>query len=126
MLKKLGLVFVLALVLNWIWEVAHSFLYLDYQGGPITSFILFRSAVADAVMVLVLVWISQKIKRPSFVIIGGLILAVIIEIWALKTGRWTYSPLMPIIPFLGTGLTPTIQLAVIGYLCGLVFEKANN
>jgi len=38
------------------------------------------------------------------------------EWYALTTSRWAYNVLMPIIPLLGTGLTPTIQLGLLGHL----------
>jgi len=52
--------------------------------------------------------------------LGGLVAAIAMEIWALNTGRWVYSSLMPIIPIIKTGLSPTIQLA----LTGLIAYKA--
>ncbi len=124
--KKITLVFISAFLLDWLWEIAHSVLYLSYQGGPITHLILFRAAAADAAMIAVLVLAAGKfVKNKSlFVAAAGLVLAVAIETWALKTGRWTYGPAMPVIPILRTGLTPTIQLALIGCLVQkLVFGK---
>jgi len=127
MLKKLASVFILAFILNWIWEIAQSALYLNHQGMPITSFILFRAAAADAVIILILVFIAQKLKinRSLFVALAGLVLAIVIEMWALQTGQWAYSALMPTVPIIRVGLTPTIQLAAIGYFVQkLVFRKS--
>ena len=117
-MKKIILVYVLALIMSWIWEILHSVLYLSYQGGLITNFILLRASLIDATIVSVLVLISQKLRRHKtlFIIAGGLVIAVVIEIWALQTNRWTYSSLMPIIPIIKTGLTPTIQLAITSYI----------
>jgi hypothetical protein len=111
-------VFILAFFLNWAWEILHSALYLNYQGGPVTSFILFRAALADAAIILILIFAAQKLKLNGsiFVILGGLVISIGIEIWSLQTGRWTYDSLMPIIPIIKTGLTPTVQLAAIGYV----------
>lgn len=118
MLKKLATVFVLAFLLNWVWEMTHSVLYLNYQGRSVTYFILFRAALGDAVIISVLILIAHKFKLDKllFVVFGGLIAAIAIEMWALQTGRWAYNSLMPIIPIIKTGLTPTIQLAVTGYI----------
>lgn len=124
-MKRLLSVFILAFILNWTWEILHSALYLNYQGKTITAFILFRAAVVDAIMILILVFLAQKlaINKSSFVVLGGLILAIGVEIWALQTGRWAYSSLMPIIPLIKTGLTPTIQLAVTGYIAQRLYKK---
>lgn len=49
---------------------------------------------------------------------------VAIEMWALYTERWVYNSLMPIIPIIRIGLTPTIQLAVTDFIVErLVFRK---
>lgn len=122
MFKKLILVFILAFFLSWAWEISHSVLYLNYRGGQITSFILFRASLVDAFLILILVFGALfaagkfKLNKSLFVALGGLAISVVIEIWALQTGRWAYNPLMPIIPIIRTGLTPTIQLAVTGYI----------
>lgn len=129
MAKKLIPFFVLAFGLNWTWEILHSALYLNYRGGTITSFILFRAAIADAAMILILVFLAQKLplNKSVFVFAAGLVLAVVIELLALKAGRWEYNALMPVIPFIKVGLTPTVQLAVIGYLAQkLVFGNNFN
>jgi len=116
--KKLITVFALAFVLNWVWEIVHSAFYTHYRGGAITAFILLRAALVDAGIILALVLIARefKLNRSSVVVAGGLVAALIIELWALQTGRWAYNPLMPVLPIVGVGLTPLIQLAVTGYI----------
>lgn len=120
---KIGIlskVFVYSFALNLIWENLHSFLYANYQGGTITEFILLRATLSDAIYITlaatpillfsgrrVIIWIS---------VFALLFLSIFIEKYALLSGRWAYNSLMPIVPFLQTGLTPTIQLAVLGYL----------
>jgi len=124
--KKLAWGFGLALALNWGWEAAHSRLYAHYQGGAITALILLRAAVVDAAIILALFFIAQqrKLNRTIVVVGGGLIVAVGLELWALQTGRWAYNALMPIIPLLKTGLTPTLQLALTGYITRkIVYRK---
>src|SRR3989344_4672554 len=128
-MKKLMLVYALAFIANWIWETLHSILYINYKGGLITDFILFRAALADAVIILVLIFIGQKLGRYKalFIATGGFIIAIIIEIWALQTGRWEYNSLMPIVPIIRTGLTPTIQLAITAYIVEkIVFGLKNQ
>lgn len=128
MLKKLLFVFFIAFILNLAWEFAHSVLYASYQGGEITNFILFRAAVWDAVIISVLVFsaYASKTNKTAFVVIGGLLVSVAIELWALQTGRWAYDISMPLIPILQIGLTPTIQLALTGWLAQkLIFDEGS-
>lgn len=119
-MKKIFLIFLLSFILNLIWENLHSLLYVGYMGGKITEFILLRASVADAVIITLIsipfVFIP-RLKRKSWLIIFiGVLVAIFIELWALNTGRWAYNGYMPIIPILGVGLTPAIQLGLLGYL----------
>ena len=52
-------------------------------------------------------------KRFVAIAITGFILAVIIEKYALAIGRWSYNPLMPIIPILNVGLIPILQMIIL-------------
>ena len=119
-IKKVAVVFAAAFVLNAVWENLHSLLYANYMRGQITEYILLRAALADAVMILILAApfiIIPAIKKWSWMIIPfGMILAVLIELWAMQTGRWSYNEYMPIVPILSVGLTPLIQLGLLGYL----------
>jgi hypothetical protein len=118
MFKKYTSVFLAAFALNWPWEILHSNLYVHYKGGDITQFILFRAALGDAFMILGLVAIAGFFKKYNAIIliVIGVMLAIGIELYALNAGRWAYNSLMPVIPLLGTGLTPTIQLAITGWV----------
>ncbi|MFA6566408.1 MAG: hypothetical protein WCT48_06705, partial [Candidatus Paceibacterota bacterium] len=110
-----------------IWENLHAFLYAGYKGGEITQFILFRASLGDAVMITLLAlpfFFIPSLKKWSWlIIILGVLLAVYIEWYALGAGRWAYNAYMPIIPFLNVGLTPTIQLGLLGYVSYRVVER---
>ncbi|MDP3883115.1 MAG: hypothetical protein Q8Q48_03620 [Candidatus Staskawiczbacteria bacterium] len=123
--KRVVGVYVMGFLVSWLWEVLHSVLYLNYMGAHITWFVLFRAALFDAVIILILVFVGRKLGKYKtlFILFGGFIIAVAIEIWAFKTGRWEYSSLMPIIPIIKTGLTPTIQLAVTAYFVEKITKK---
>ncbi len=119
-MKKWILVFIFAFVFNLIWEFGHSFLYLSYKGGEITEFILVRAALTDAVIILGIIFLLRLIpvfvRRPWLIIIIGVIISIAIEWWALGSSRWIYKDIMPIVPILNTGLTPTIQLGLLSYI----------
>ncbi len=119
-MKKIISIFAISFILNLIWENLHSILYANYMGDKITELILFRAALADAVIIAVITLpfiFSSILKKQSWLIIFfGIIVSIGIEYYALSTGRWVYNSLMPIIPILGTGLTPTIQLGLLGYI----------
>ena len=118
-IEKLITVLAAAFLLNWAWESLHSFLYVHYQGGAITQLVLLRAALFDAIVITLLYFAFLKWeflqKRIWLTLPIGFIFAIVLEWWALGTSRWTYNELMPIIPIIGTGLTPTIQLGLISY-----------
>lgn len=119
MLKKFCIIFVVALILNIIWENAHVFLYANYQGGEITEFILLRAALFDALLITIIslpfFYFNFLKSRLWIVILLGLVVAIINEWYGLGTARWAYNDLMPILPIIHTGLTPTLQLALTSF-----------
>jgi hypothetical protein len=119
-IKKIGLVFVISFILNLVWENIHSILYLRYQGGPITEFILARAALSDAVYItfagLIIITMSHFKYRLYLATFLLLVLSVMIEKIALESSRWVYKDIMPIVPILKVGLTPAIQLALLGHV----------
>jgi hypothetical protein len=119
MWKRYLLVFVVAFLLNLIWENLHSVLYVHYQGGPITETILLRASLFDAVFITILLFLIRNIKSRGIelylLLSVSFLVAIAIELFALATGRWAYSPTMSIVPVLGVGLSPIIQLPFLGW-----------
>ncbi len=113
------LFFWIAFVFNLIWEFAHARLYISsFTGSSPNTWTLILAAFLDAIILAVLLYFARRFKYASefFIVLSGLLIAIIIEIFALQTGLWSYTVAMPIIPILGTGLTPTIQLAITGLI----------
>lgn len=113
-------IFIIAFILNFLWEEAHSVLYISYRGGEITSLILFNAAVYDAVIIslfsLSFLRLSYFTEKRWILPLALTIFAIGLEIWALETNRWVYADTMPIVPLLNVGLTPIIQLGLLGFL----------
>ncbi len=90
------------------------------MGSKITESILLRATLADAVMITIIILpfvFLSSFKRYNWLIIFiGIVVAVSIEWYALGTGRWAYNSYMPIIPLISIGLTPVLQLGLLGYL----------
>lgn len=126
MFRRLIVIFLGALVLNLIWEHFHSALYVSYKGGAVTNVILFRASLFDAAVItlfsfpfLQFEWLKQ---RHLLLYVALVVFAVALEKWALATGRWVYADTMPLIPLLHVGLTPMIQLGILGYLTLLISD----
>lgn len=127
-MKKWFFVFVFAFLLNLVWENLHSYLYVHYKSGEITELILIKAALFDGLVILGLIYLFYLIPRlsehPWLIIVFGVLISLAIEYWALVSGRWAYNEMMPIVPVLRTGLTPTVQLGLLGYL-SYKFSKLN-
>lgn len=112
-------IFSVALILNFIWENIHSHLYDNYKGVKITQFILFRASLFDAFLISIIVapfvFFGNVTHYGWAIIIIGLIVAIFNEWYGLATSRWKYKKAMPIIPILNVGITPAVQLAILGY-----------
>lgn len=113
-------IFTVAFILNFLWEHAHSALYVSYQGGAITNIILLRAAAFDAAVIALFSYpflqfesLRQK-RRILYVLL--VVFAIALETWALVTGRWVYADTMPLVPIFHVGLTPTIQLALLSFV----------
>ena len=119
-MKKIINIFLLAFVLNILWENLHSFLYLNYKGGEITEFILIRASLFDALLItlILLPFIFFDILKDKswLIVVIGIVIAVLNEWYGLNTGRWMYNSFMPILPIINVGFTPTFQLGILGYV----------
>lgn len=126
-MKRIFVIFAVAFFLNLVWENLHSFLYSNYKGVEITQLILLKATLGDAVMIVLItlpfVFLASFRKNLWGIVLIGLIVAISIEWYALATDRWTYNAYMPIIPILAVGFTPTIQLALLGYLSFKIQER---
>ena len=112
-------------ILNFIWENWHARFYVHHLGRKINQKILFIATLGDVVILtlfgLVFQYVDFLRDRIWLVIPLGIAVAIWIERYALSKNRWAYNSRMPIIPFINVGLTPTIQLALLGYIILSVF-----
>ena len=68
---------------------------------------------------------SVRLPASRLVLLGllGAVTAVAVERIALATGRWTYNPLMPIVPLLQVGLWPVLQMTLLPVLSVWLSER---
>jgi hypothetical protein len=125
--KRLIWVFIVAALLNYLWELAQASLYVgmeDHNAGLFWH--CFIASLGDGIMVLVIVaagWIALRRSdwffRPGLrgylvIITAGLVLAVLVEWVAVHVlNRWEYTPNMPKLPGLDIGLVPIAQMLIL-------------
>jgi len=129
-MRTLILVFIVAVLLNYLWELAQAPLYVglkNYNAGVFWH--CFVASLGDGIMVLLIVatgWIvlrqSDWFLRPGVrgylvILMAGLFLALLVEWVAVHIlGRWEYSDKMPMVPMLGIGLVPIAQMLILPLL----------
>ena len=125
--RLLGSIVGISFLLNLVWENAQAPLYTGYQNFLQHFWICFKATLGDVFIVLIMysaialltkdqLWIQHLNSNTITVsVLMGIGLALIIEGWALATGRWSYDG-MPLIPFGGVGFLPVLQMAVLPLL----------
>lgn len=113
--------------LNGLWEMAQMPAYVEMAGRtwremlwPCTIATLGDVALTFAILGVGALaarqvrWgMSGKWNVYATAALLGAACAVVIEWNAVATGRWTYSGRMPIVPVLGVGLLPFLQLSLL-------------
>jgi hypothetical protein len=129
-IEGLGLqagIFLVAVLLNLTWEVAQMQVYAFPRRGLLIDLVgCLVPSLGDGLMTLAIYWSGWLvfgrpvwIMRPGFAgfalaALVGLVLAVGVEWNALyRTGAWAYGPEMPLVPVLGVGLLPVLQMLLL-------------
>jgi hypothetical protein len=122
-LRTIATIFVIAIIANYPWEIAHSSLYEGMSDFSLALWHCFVASLGDGALVLLIFgagwaalrrsdWFVNPGRRGYLVmLVVGLGAGVVVE-WAAVhvMGRWAYAPRMPVIPILNIGLTPVAQM----------------
>lgn len=119
--------FVSAFGLNWVWEMLQMPAYAKTIGNSwqTKTLVCTAASVIDAVITLGVYglgarltgrmeWAMRESRKVylSFALAGA-VCAVLIEKVALAFDFWSYSERIPVLPALGTGLLPFLQLTLL-------------
>ncbi len=130
-------VFVVAFLLNWIWETAQLPFYAGYEDLSVVHRFVhcLRATVADASYTALIYWAgvlalrddrwitNLKHLRSVVVAFVGAATAIVVELLALNNNWWTYAPAMPGVPVFGVGLLPVMQLATLPLMTFLLTRR---
>lgn len=103
--------------------------FVDMRFSDIRTWLMcLRASFSDALIVLFIVAVGRlvfgywdwpnKLNVIKILFLGtlGAVIAICIEIFALNSGRWSYSGLMPRSPWVGAGIVPIIQMVLLPLL----------
>ncbi len=123
--KLVFLIFMVAFILNFIWEMLQMPLF---KGMPIniqTFAFCALASMADALMgVLIYIcfsfiykkvfWVQQlTFFRIAILVLVGGIGAVLAELRYTALNTWAYNNVMPTIPFINAGIVPVLQFMIL-------------
>lgn len=125
--RTLVSIFIVAVLLNYLWELAQAPLYVGLERYTAAVFWhCFVASLGDGFMVLLIVVAGRiSLRRwdwfehpgvPGYLVmfITGLTLAVLAESVAVHIlGRWQYTVNMPTVPGLDVGLVPIAQMLLL-------------
>jgi len=115
---------VAAIAFNLVWENAQAGFYQGYIGLSQHFWVCAVASLGDiAIVAAIYLLIALAWRNPNWVrrasmgqylvaICIGAIIAVTIEYWALRVGRWQYAAAMPLLPYTGIGLLPVLQMMI--------------
>ena len=123
---RLAALFVISVLLNFPWEVAQMPLYVEDVNWFEFALHCIIPSLGDGLIVLLIFcvgWVargrSDWADRPGWagyalMLVTGFAIAVIVE-WVALHGlnRWSYTDNMPLLPGLGVGIAPVLQMLLL-------------
>ena len=124
-LRHLAALFVIALPVNYLWELAQSPLYLPPSRLSDVLLHCFVASLGDGAIVGLIYGVCAilfrerdwyvRMSRSRWVamLTAGLAVGVLVEWLGLRMQRWIYADTMPLIPGVQVGLVPILQMLVL-------------
>jgi hypothetical protein len=119
-------IFAVAVALNYLWELAHSPLYMGMGDFSRMWWHCLIASLGDGALVLLIFaagaavfrrwdWFVRPERYGVVLMLGaGLLIGIIVEWVAVHIlGLWGYTARMPVVPLFGVGLTPVAQMLVL-------------
>lgn len=127
--KVLSFIVLYAFVLNFFWEMLQMPFYENMNWDLQSTLYCFAASIGDVFMTLVIFftvgyltklrmkWIEKlNFKNIIITLSTGLYLSIIVEQFALRLSMWSYTDLMPELPFLNIGIVPILQMLILPLL----------
>lgn len=125
-LRTLAGIFAVAILVNYPWELAQSPLYMGMESINAVWWHCFVASLGDGLLVLLIFavgWLAlgkqnwywrPRLRGYLLMFVVGLAIGVGVEWLAVHTAdQWAYTARMPLVPWLGIGIAPVMQLLVL-------------
>lgn len=125
-LHRLAALFVISVLLNFPWEVAQMPLYVEEGSWFDFALHCIIPSLGDGLIVMLIFGVGWAVRGRSdwtdqpgwaayaLMLMTGFSVAVIVE-WVGFYGlnRWSYTASMPVLPGLGVGVVPVLQMLIL-------------
>lgn len=132
-------VFVVAVALNYLWELGQGSFYEGVTDDPWVWWHCFVASLGDGVLVCLIYALGCLVfgrrdwflpghgLRIPFLLTAGLVVGVAVEwIGARLLQRWAYAPSMPLVPGLELGLVPVLQMILLPTVVFLIVAAGSR
>lgn len=126
LVRRLTMLFVVAVLVNYPWERLQSPLYVHSGGASIPWWLCLAASLADGLFVVVIfgvgwmtlgrrTWFEQPgIEGYLVMLVSGVAISIGVEWTTVHVLRWwTYGDQMPLVPIVNIGLVPMTQMLVL-------------
>lgn len=124
--QRAATVFIVAVLVNYPWELAQSPLYTEGGNLKGMGWHCFVAALGDGLLVLLVLaagaaafhrqdWFERPgLRGYALMGMAGLLVAVLVETVAVHVlGRWSYADEMPRVPGVDIGIIPLLQMLIL-------------
>jgi hypothetical protein len=117
--------FIVAVSVNFIWEMAQAGLYAPMGAFWQATWRCFVASLGDGGIVMIIALAGSALFTSAdwfltirwfeygFGAFAGLFAAVIVEWWGLSSARWAYESTMPLVPGTRLGVVPLAQMTLL-------------
>lgn len=133
-LRRLGIVFMIAVPVNYLWELAQSPLYLPASRLGDMLWHCFVASLGDGVIIGLIYaacailfrdrdWYGRmSVARWGALLTVNLAVGILVEWVGLRLHRWSYADTMLLVPGVGVGLVPVLQMLLLPPLVFWIFR----
>jgi hypothetical protein len=127
--RTILVIYAIAVLLNYVWELAESPLYVGIGHLPKICWHCGIAAIGDGFLGLIIYIAGWLVFRDLYwfgkpgwrgyllVMVAGLVVSSGVEGFAVYIFRlWAYKSMMPLLPGLGVGIAPVAQMVVLSAL----------